>query len=97
MALSRRALLTAAPALIGCSRSRARTVRILAPRAPSPLQLPVVAAHELGYFREHDISTAVEDIGGGVRAIESALTGGTDVISMLFDPLISSTFSNYAA
>src|SRR4051794_5593597 len=94
MALSRRALLTGAPALAGCGRSRTRRIQILAVSMPAFLQLPLVAAHELGFFREHGLSTSIEDVSSGVRAIESVLSGSADVISTLFDQLITMAVEN---
>lgn len=91
MALSRRALLTAAPAFIGCSRRDARSIHMIAPSMPALLQLPAVAAHELGYFREQGIEASLEDAASGVRGIESLLSGSADVLSILFDPIITMT------
>jgi NitT/TauT family transport system substrate-binding protein len=86
--LTRRALLAAAPAaLIGCS-SRERTIRLGAVTPGAMFQVPVLAAQELGYFREQGIRVELEEMASGARSMQALLSGSADVISPQFDQLL---------
>lgn len=78
----------AASAGMSCRSSREASVQLGSVNPDTMHQLPVVAAEQLGYFRQHGIDVRLDALPSSARAMQSLLSHSSDVISTTFDQLI---------
>ena len=84
---SRRRLLLAASAAVSCG-WRKKAIRLGSVNPDSMLQLPVITAEQMGYFRRQGIDTQLDALPSGARGMLALLGGSTDVMATIFDQVL---------